>query len=166
MYFILLVNRVILSGGFVLGCFPISFLVLPSPHTLLLMVTFTERQIPSRESGLLSHGNTYPMGILGWLMNESNMNQINLLIWEAITVLQRLWLQCKVGNISSFQFEQPHPSTCLHLVLSTFSPLCSAGTELITARFLAWGPRGPCGLSTRGSPFRSVSGTQLRLLVL
>lgn len=139
-----LINRIILGGGFLLGCFPISFLVLPSPYTLVLMVTFTGYQIPSRESGLLSHGNTYPMRILDWLMNES-LSQPPPYMGV---------YTCPLISLASVSGEK------------RFKSFCSAGTELMTAQILARGPTGSCGLSTRDSPFCSISGTQLWLLIL
>lgn len=139
-----LVNRIILGGGFILGCFPISFLVLPSPYMLVLMVTFMGNQILSQESGLLSHGNTYPMRILDWLMNESLSQPPPYLGGYT----------CPLISLASVSSEKRYRS------------FCSAGTELITARILAQGPTGSCGLSTRGSPFCSISGTLLWLLIL
>lgn len=165
MYFIVLVNRVILSGGFVLGCFPISFLVLSSPQTLVLKVTFTGHQIPSGESGLLSHGNTYHrLEILGWLRNESLSQQPPYLGGSTCPLTSLA--SVSVGKCFQFPRQaatpQHRPSSCVE----HFQPLCSAGTKLITARILGWGPADPCGLSTRCLPFCSVSGTQLWLFAL
>lgn len=95
--------------------------------------------------------------------------------WASTFLIKRLYMclltsPASVDGWKHFQFSFPswaaHHSTFLHLVLSTLSPLCPAGTKLnITACFLTWSTTGPCDLPTRGLPFCSVSGTQLCLFL-